>query len=146
MHFFGSKAKLLTASVEWPFDPDEALGRVRTGEDLARLFVGNWDKLGDANPIITLLRAATTEPAAASLLREFLHQRLTGPLVARLGSDQPGLRADLVASQLIGLGITRYILGFEPLAAAPAEQVIACVGPVLERYLTGEMPAAEPVD
>src|SRR3954471_14441327 len=66
VHFFGSKAKLLTASVRWPFDPDVevervlAAGRDRAGEALARLFVSTWDDLGKRNPIITLLRSATT--------------------------------------------------------------------------------------
>jgi AcrR family transcriptional regulator len=147
VHFFGSKAKLLTASVRWPFDPDEAIaqvvsaGRAHAGEALARLFVTTWDDLGDRNPIITLLRSATTEPEAAALTREFMTRRLTEPLLARLGSDQPGLRADLVASQLIGLGITRYVLRLESLAGADPDHVVACAGPALQRYLTGRLPA-----
>src|SRR6476469_3793099 len=36
VHFFGSKAKLLTAAVEWPFDPDVAIERVlETGDQHA---------------------------------------------------------------------------------------------------------------
>src|SRR3954467_7883627 len=68
VHFFGSKAKLLTASVQWPFDPEIELERVHaagpanTGTALAELFVSTWDHLGDRNPIITLLRSATREP------------------------------------------------------------------------------------
>src|SRR5262249_61140107 len=57
VHFFGSKAKLLTASVRWPFDPDVEIqrvvgaGRERAGEALTRLFVTTWDGLGERNPI-----------------------------------------------------------------------------------------------
>jgi Tetracyclin repressor-like, C-terminal domain len=50
--------------------------------------------------VITLLRAATTEPAAADLLASFMRTRLFGPLLAELGSDHPDLRANLVAAQL----------------------------------------------
>jgi AcrR family transcriptional regulator len=146
-HFFGSKAQLLTASVQWPFDPDVeiervlAAGRAHAGEALARLFVTTWDELGSRNPIITLLRSATTEPAAAALARQFIGGLLLEPLVRRLGSDRPQLRADLVATQLIGLGMTRYILRFQPLADVPADDVVACVAPGLQRHLTGGLPA-----
>jgi AcrR family transcriptional regulator len=146
VHFFGSKAGLLTASVQWPFDPAAeiarvlAAGRPHAGEALARLFVSTWDELGRRNPILTLLRSATTEPAAAALMREFLSRLFLEPLAARLGDDRPALRADLVAAQLVGLGIARYVLAFEPLAGAPAGDVVAWVGPTLQRYLTGELP------
>jgi AcrR family transcriptional regulator len=141
VHFFGSKAKLLTASVEWPFDPDAEIERIaaaeQPGEALVRLFVATWDELGDRNPIITLLRSATTEPEAAAVMREFMAARLTEPLVKRLGGDRPELRAALVASHMLGLGIARYILRFDALAAAPADEVVAGVAPTLQRYLTG---------
>lgn len=146
VHFFGTKANLLTESVRWPFDPEVELarvlaaGRARTGEALARLFVDTWDGLGERNPIITLLRSATTEPAAAALMREFMAQRLMNPLLLRVGADRPELRGDLVISQLLGLGMARYILRFEPLAGAPADEVVAVVGPTLQRYLTGKLP------
>jgi AcrR family transcriptional regulator len=143
VHFFGSKAKLLTAAVRWPFDPDVELervyaaGREHAGEALARLFVTTWDELGERNPIITLLRSATTEPEAATLMREFMRERLIGPLLWHLGSDRQELRGDLVSAQLIGLGIARYILRFEALAGASADEVVASVAPTLQRYLTG---------
>jgi AcrR family transcriptional regulator len=148
VHFFGTKADLLTASVRWPFDPEVererilAGGRAHAGEALARLFVDTWDSLGERNPIITLLRSATTEPAAAALMREFLSRRLMEPLLERVRSDQPELRGDLVISQLLGLGVARYIMRLEPLAGAPADAVVAAVGPTLQRYLTGKLPSA----
>src|SRR4051812_50016669 len=49
VHFFGTKANLLTASVRWPFDPEAELervlaaGRSHAGDALARLFVDTWD-------------------------------------------------------------------------------------------------------
>ena len=146
VHFFGTKARLLTESVRWPFDPEVELervlaaGRSGMGAALARLFVDTWDALGERNPIITLLRSATTEPAAAALMREFMSRRLMKPLLERVGSDRPELRGDLVISQLLGLGVARYLLRLEPLASAPADAVVAAVGPALQRYLTGRLP------
>jgi hypothetical protein len=63
------------------------------------------------------------------------------PLLDGLGSDHPQLRADLVVSQLIGLGIGRYVLRLQPLADTPADVVVDCVAPALQRYLTGKLPA-----
>jgi hypothetical protein len=81
---------------------------------------------------------------------EFLSVRLYGPILERLGSDQPDVRAELVAAQLAGLGVARYVLCFEPLASAPRSRVVGWVAPSVQRYLTGHLssPAAQsgPVD
>jgi len=144
-HFFGSKADLLAAAVDWPFDPDAALARLlargpdHVGEALSELFLRVWDDERQRNPLLTLLRAATTEPRAATLLHEFVCARLLGPLLAELGSDQPELRSDLVTAQLSGLALTRYLLRFEPIASTPAEQLIPRVAPTLQRYLVGTL-------
>jgi AcrR family transcriptional regulator len=46
-------------------------------------------------------------------------------------------RAALVASQVLGLALTRYVLGLEPLAAASTDDLARAIGPALDRYLTG---------
>jgi AcrR family transcriptional regulator len=141
-HFFGSKANLLGAAIQWPFDPDRELPRILkagaggAGEGLVALFVRTWDSEGSRHPVITLLRAATTEPSAAELLANFMRARLFGPLLAALGSDQPELRANLLAAQLGGLALARYVLALEPLASARPRQVVRWVGPTIQRYLT----------
>jgi hypothetical protein len=85
------------------------------------------------------LAAASAEPRAAELLDTFLRTRLLGPLLGQLGSNRPELRGDLAVSQLIGLGMTRYILRFEPLASASSDNVVSWIGPTLQRYLAGKL-------
>jgi hypothetical protein len=46
------------------------------------------------------------------------------------------LRVELVASHLAGLAFARYQLKLEPIASTPAEDVIAWLGPTVQRYLT----------
>ena len=46
----------------------------------------------------------------------------------------------LVASQMVGLILTRYVLALEPLASMPADAVVATYAPTLQRYL--DRPAA----
>jgi AcrR family transcriptional regulator len=149
VHFFGTKAGLLSAAVQWPFDPDEqmarivARGRHHAGEELARLVVRTWDREGDRNAIMTLLRAATVEPAAAELMREFVQRQLFPPLMRALKSPDAELRANLVASQLLGLGIARYVLRLQPLADMSEDEVVRWLAPTLQRYLTGRAPGAD---
>jgi AcrR family transcriptional regulator len=144
VHFFGTKAALLIEAIDWPFNPQSEVanalidGPRQAGRRLVALFLRTWDEENRRNPILTLLRAATTEPQAARMLREFLRQELFAPLMERLGSDEPELRANLAGAQLVGLGITRYVLGFEPLASAEAADVVAWIAPTLQRYLTGK--------
>jgi AcrR family transcriptional regulator len=145
VHFFGTKASLLGEAVEWPYDPEAEIpklfvdGQSHVGRHLVELFVRTWDDEGSRNPILTLLRAATTEPQAADMLREFLRRRLFGPLLERVGSDDPDLRINLVASQLVGLGLARYVFRFEPIASARPAEVVALISPTVQRYLTGKL-------
>jgi AcrR family transcriptional regulator len=145
VHFFGNKATLLAEAIEWPFDPEVEMpkllvdGRRHVGERLVRLFVETWDDEGSRNPILTLLRAATIEPQAAAMLREFMTKRLYAPLMERLRPSEPELRSDLILSQLLGLGLTRYILRLEPLASAAPDQVVGWIAPTVQRYLTGKI-------
>ncbi|MQA74173.1 MAG: TetR family transcriptional regulator [Solirubrobacterales bacterium] len=145
VHFFGNKPTLLGEAVQWPFDPDVEIpklladGRRNVGRRMAELFVRTWDDEGDRNPILTLLRAGMTEPQAAEMLGGSLRLCLFGPLLERLGSDRPDLRANLVASQLVGMGTVRYVLGFEPVASARPADVVAWLAPTLQRYLTGKL-------
>jgi AcrR family transcriptional regulator len=147
VHFFGTKARLLTAAVEWPFDPEEAMaevyaaGRENVGEAFARLVLRTWGREGDRNLIVTVLRAAAVEPEAAALLRQFVQHELFPPLLRRLGSSQPDVRGNLASAQVIGLGMARHVIGLEPLASMDEEEVVAWVAPALQRYLTGPLPA-----
>jgi hypothetical protein len=73
---------------------------------------------------------------AATLLREFVTREVLGRLARVLELDQPQLRASLVASQLIGLAMLRYVIKVEPVASASTDEVVAWLGPTLQRYLT----------
>lgn len=147
IHFFGSKAGLFAEAVQWPFDPQEVIPRVaagdpeRLGERIAALFLSVWDDEQARGPILALLSAAGGDPKAAALLREFLGQELLGPITAGLGHPGSRLRANLVASQLVGAAMVRHVLRVEPLASLPADDVVALLAPTLQRYLTGDLPA-----
>ena len=68
-------------------------------------------------------------------MREYLVEHLLRPLIAALGADQPELRAGMIVSQLIGLGVTRYVLGYEPLASAPVDTVVELLAGGIQRVV-----------
>ncbi|HEV7186306.1 MAG TPA: TetR family transcriptional regulator [Blastococcus sp.] len=145
-HYFGSKDKLFLAAVEAPADPADLLPEVLSaprdelGAAVVRLLLKVWD--GPMQPAgLALLRSAVSNEWTAKLLREFLVAKVLRKVVSTLGFD-PDVRAariSLVASQIIGLVMARYVLRLEPLASATPDEVVAAIGPTVQRYLTGDV-------
>ncbi|MFB9314767.1 TetR family transcriptional regulator [Nocardioides plantarum] len=139
-HYFGSKDDLFLAALEVALDPREVLRPVAeggldgAGERLLRVFVAVWDDETTSLPLRTLLRSVF-EPEGGRLTRDGLMRLVLGPLGTALGLDQPDRRMALVASQLVGLVVTRYVLGIEPIASAPSEELVASYAPTVQRYL-----------
>ncbi|MUM34565.1 TetR/AcrR family transcriptional regulator, partial [Mycobacterium sp. CBMA361] len=79
-----------------------------------------------------------------NLMRIFLEDVITTEVGARV-DNPPGTgrtRVQFVASQLIGVVMARYILELEPFKSLPVHQIVETIGPNLQRYLTGELPAS----
>jgi AcrR family transcriptional regulator len=146
VHFFGSKQRLFMTGVELPIDPSALVEHVatgprsRVGERMAAFLFGAVENDPDVrNRWIGMIRAAASEPEAASMLRTVLETRLFAPLAEALGVDDAGLRANLAGSQIVGLGMARYIVGVEPIASADPDRIAAAIAPTLQRYLVGRI-------
>jgi AcrR family transcriptional regulator len=141
LHYFDSKDGVFRASVEFPIDPADfipgllASGLDGLGERLVRFFVDTWDSAA-GRPLLGLIRSAVGNEDAAALMREFVTREVLGRLARALELDKPQLRASLAASQLIGLAMLRYVVKVEPLASAGTDDVVAWLGPTVQRYLT----------
>jgi len=144
-HYFDSKEDLFLASLDVPFDPRMLLAVVAeggpdgAGERLLTTFFSIWDDEANRLPLLTIARGVL-EPGGQRLLRDGFIGVVIVPVVSALGVDQPERRAALLASQIIGLVLTRYVLEVEPLASAPPELLVATYAPVVQRYLTGDLP------
>jgi len=144
-HYFGTKQALFVAAVQLPVNPVSQLMAVlaedpgQAGERMVELFLSIWDHAADQSPLLALVRSAVGDEHAAAMLREFITEEVLGQIAHRLGSPDAQLRATLVGSQIIGLAMARYIVKVEPLASAPAAQVVEAIGPTLQRYLTGDI-------
>lgn len=144
-HFFGSKEGLFEAALALPIDPGALVpallagGLDGLGERVVRTFLGVWDNTPGQGPMLTMLRSATSHEDSAARLREMLTRVLLQPLAAGAGAGSPELRAALLASQVVGLAVTRYVLRLEPVASASADELASLIGPTLQRYLTGTL-------
>ena len=145
-HYFGTKDKLFLASMNAPIDPGklipEALAgpREEAGERLVRLVLSVWDSPAGAAGV-ALLRSAMSNEWTARLMREFVVTQVLRRAVAELGmrGEDAALRAALVATQVAGLAVVRYVLKVEPVASAEPEQLVRAIGPNVQRYLTGDL-------
>src|SRR5713226_5239282 len=141
MHYFDSKDGVFRAAMQFPVDPAEFIPRLLApgldglGERLVRFFVDTWDSPA-GSPLLGLIRSVVGNEEAAAQLREFVTREVLGRLARALELDHPQLRAGLVASQLVGLAMLRYVIKVEPLASASRDEVVAWLGPTLQRYLT----------
>lgn len=140
MRYFGSKDELFVRAAEFELNLPalDKLDRSQVGEELLRHFLAVWEGPNANNGMAVLLRSATSNEISADKMREvFAAQVLPG--VARLGSRATaGQRAGLVASQLLGLALCRYVLKIPPVAAMPIEDLVRHVAPTVQRYAVGE--------
>ena len=146
-HYFGSKDDLFLAALEMPVDPRALLAPVMAqgpdgaGERLLRTFLSVWDDPDIQVQLLAVVRSVLTEDGGR-LLKEGFIPVVVGPVLAQLVKDRPEVRIPLVASQVVGLIVTRYLLALPPMAEMPAEDVVARIGPVLQHYLTGDLGTA----
>lgn len=145
-HYFGTKEQLFVATMQFPVDPRELIkdvvagGPDEAGVRLARVLVTVWDSpIGTIG--VSMIRSAMGNEWTMRLFREFLTTQILRRVQAELkldAADAP-LRAALIASQIGGMVMIRYIMKLEPLASLPADQVVAAVAPNLQRYITGDL-------
>ena len=137
MRYYGSKEGLFAAAAEFDLRlPDlSGVSPDTVGEVLVRHFLHRWE--GDAT-LAALLRTASTNPGAAERMRGIFAEQLS-TAVARFALDptEAPRRAGLVASQILGLALTRYVLRLPPMVDADPAELVAWVAPTIQRYLLG---------
>lgn len=151
-HYFASKDRLFLATIEVFVDIPTKLAQVLAGDperfgwNLVATVLEVWDS-PDGASLIVAFRAALTDAAAAAMVRDFLTDAVIASLVTALPlpPDDALRRAGLIASQMIGLLAGRYLLALPPLVAMPSDDVVAAVGPTLQRYLYEPLDPADEV-
>ena len=134
MRYFGSKDQLFAAAADFDLQiPD--LSEVEPGALGARIvahFVERWER---DEALVVLLRSSTTNAEAAQRMREIFTTQLL-PVVAKVNPADAARRAGLIATQVLGLALCRYVLRLPPLVGMSHDEIEAWLGPTVQRYLT----------
>jgi AcrR family transcriptional regulator len=137
MRYFGSKDDLfaLVADFDLALPELDGVRRSQIGVTLADHYLRVWESGTKGLPI--LLRSAASNEMAASHMREIFRRQVL-PAVSRVsGKTDAAQRAALVASQLLGMALCRFILKLPPLVSMPRRRLVEEIGASLQRYITG---------
>jgi len=160
-HYFGTKEALFVAAMRLPVVPSEVLTAALApmaagapggiGELMVRTALTLWETPGVRETFLGLIRSAVASEEVAVMLREFVAESILGTVARAAGLGAPGsgmsqaeveYRIGMVATQMVGLAMTRFVIGFPAVAGASVEDLAATIGPTVERYLTGDIPVA----
>jgi AcrR family transcriptional regulator len=151
-HYFGTKDRLLlmtmqnAAPVEGWIESLTARGVTDDlGERLIRMAFDAYEVV--YRPVwaalLGLLRSASSDGDAAHVVRERFGEGGLSRMMEALGLSQPRLRATLVATEIVGLMLARFVLRLEPVASADLDTIVAWYAPTVQRYLTAPLPGGE---
>ncbi|AXT86151.1 TetR/AcrR family transcriptional regulator [Aeromicrobium sp. A1-2] len=135
-HYFGDKAGLLVATMELPVNPIEKIasaiadGPDGMAERLLSTFLQAWDPHHEV--FSGLVRTTLGSGDAQAPMLELARNILVTALLEVLEGDDREPRAALLASQLIGMAVMRYVVRLEPLASAPIDQVVRLYAPAMQ--------------
>ncbi|MFJ3406809.1 TetR family transcriptional regulator [Promicromonospora sp. NPDC090134] len=140
MRYYGSKEGLFAAVIDVELVlPDLAAIPV---DDVGAVLVGHFLDLWEHDSVLqTLLRVGVTNEAGAARMRDVFSGQIL-PLAERfvVTREDAARRAALVASQVLGMALVRYVLRFGPAADLTRADVVAWLGPTVQRYLTAPEP------
>ena len=143
-HYFDNKQQLFLATIAMPL---ELLGFVEQvtagnrsdlGERLVRTVLGVWDS--ELQPsLVAAIRTALTDPVLTRSVAEFFTLEVIGHVLRRddLPPEEANRRAGLVASQVLGLLLGRYVLRLPVLVNRESADLVAEIGPTVQRYIDG---------
>ncbi|GAB2552822.1 TetR family transcriptional regulator [Leucobacter ruminantium] len=140
-HYFGTKADLFADAADVPLRPDVVVPiilsgpRDEVGERIVRYVLESFERDDVRRRGVMLLRTAVGGKVGSPLIIGFLTRELLPRVARRLDVPDAELRAELVASQIAGMLMIRYVLGVKPIADAPIDELVARVGPTIQRYL-----------
>ncbi len=142
-HYFDSKDELFIEAMAIPVDPRRIAAQIidgprdEIGRRIATVFLGVWESPDGQQRMKALFRSVVTSDEVARMMREGITQMIIQPVAQVLDVPDAQLRVSLVATQLVGAAIVRYLVGLEPIASLDIETLIDRLAPVLQLHLTG---------
>jgi len=141
VRYFGGKEQLfaVAARIDLALPDLLTVDRGEIGVTLARHYIRTWEGPASSGGLPILLRSAASNEAAAENMREIFRTQV----LAMIRQVNPGRgasqRAALVASQLLGVALCRYILKLPPLVNMPTEKLASVIGKTIQAYALGDV-------
>lgn len=143
MRYYGNKVGLFAAAADFDLAlPD--LSRVpkdRLGAAAVEHFLSRWEGQQSSDALRVLLASAPTNPAAAKQMHAIFATQLE-PVVAAAnpgggvdGESDAATRAGLIATQMLGLALCRYVLRLPPVVDLDHDGLVRWLAPVVQHYL-----------
>lgn len=141
IRYFGSKEALFAEATAFDLKlPNlSAVAKPDIGSALVAHFLEIWEGSLSNGSLISLLRAAASNDAAAGAVRAIFGGQVMPMLAQLVPPAELPLRAGLVATQIMGLAITRYILKVPPVVAMDRAEIVRLLGPTMQRYVVGKL-------
>jgi AcrR family transcriptional regulator len=138
IRYFGSKEDLfaMAAHFDLQLPPLGELDRSRLGQVMVSHFLAIWEESRSSRELVALLRAAASYPTAKARMQQIFHDQLLDA-IASLGfrPEESAMRAALVASQMLGFALIRYVLEFDT-RCLDRDTVVLVLGRTIQHYLT----------
>ena len=135
MRYFGNKDQLFAAAADFDLQiPDLSdVDREQLGTRLVAHFVDRWER---DEVMVVLLRSSTTNADAAQRMQAIFATQLL-PAISGINPGKPERRAGLIATQMLGLALCRYVLRLPPVVEMSRDEIVSWLGPTVQRYLDG---------
>ncbi|MEV0586513.1 TetR family transcriptional regulator [Nonomuraea sp. NPDC050310] len=142
--YFGSKEQLHDEAVRMEIpeglaaDPDRPLSDV-VGTLLHEVVFAGWEQFDGDHPLLVMLRSAG-QPAIREQVRTQVCEGYLPEFAARMGGDNPALRAELAGALLLGMGVMRSLLDTPALREASFEETRALVARLVDALVDAPRP------
>lgn len=140
IRYFGSKDALFAhvATPDLRLTNLDQVDPERLGESIVRHFLEVWEGESGGGGMQVLLRSAASNDEAAQRMRAMFVSQVLPAMVRAGPPETAAIRAGLVATQVIGLAMTRYVLGVPPVVAMSVDFIVETIGATVQRYATGK--------
>jgi AcrR family transcriptional regulator len=137
IRYFGGKDELFVRASDFELQLPQldAVAPERVGEALVLHFLKVWEGPTSGASMAMLLRSAASNEHSAQKVRALFANQVQAA-ISKVGKRTTApRRAALVASQLLGVALCRYVLKLPVFVEMSAQELVAHVAPTLQRYV-----------
>ncbi|MBO9520855.1 MAG: hypothetical protein J7518_04900 [Nocardioidaceae bacterium] len=124
------------AACHGPGAVDRSEDVVRDFSDrLLRSFLTLCENPRTRQGMLTMVQASVGSARAGQRFYRMLNRTVVNPAARATGLHASALRLELVCGQLVGLAMMRYVLGLEPVASVPPDEIVRQFAPAIRATL-----------